>query len=203
MTHAPMWAFATGQKGSMGGVFLSFAPLFDAYELSIRAGDQKAEDYILKNVRLTSATDYLSGVFTASITPQGAITISDSFTGAQRYAEVAIAAADRAAFSPTTFVTVTILTLPCNQTKLKLDLTFDDGNTEVHRYVDFKSDTNNDHVYTDAEWFTMQACKKVYIRNINVPGQLPYVEFTAGLDPWTGSTYTNELVFDHAEEVSN
>ena len=96
---------------------------------------------------------------------------------------------------------MTILTLPCNQTKLTLDLTFGDGNAEVHRLVDFKSDANNDHVYTDAEWFTMQACKKVYIRNINVPGQLPYIEITTGLDPWTGNPTIGELVFDHTEEI--
>lgn len=176
MTRAPMWAYNTGRKSDTEGVFLSFEPLFTAYELTLLAGDSQAEDLILKEVRLESATDYLSGAFEAQLSASGALTLPNSYTDPEKYVEVTIAETDRQKLSPTSVVKVTLLTLPCDQTKLTLDLLFERGGLETHRKIDLKKDENNDGVYSDSEWLTMIGCKKIYIRGINVPGELLFYD---------------------------
>ena len=196
MTHAPMWAWAVGQKSEMTRIFLSFEPLFTAYELTLLAGDELAEDLILKKVRLSSAVNSLSGGFTADISTTGNLTLSNEYTGALNYAEVTINEADRAKLSPSSVIKVTLFTLPADQTKLTLDLTFECAGIESHRKVDLKKDENNDGVYSDSEWLTMEACKKVYIRNINVPGELLFYD----MDPVAPITVPAAMALQHTTQ---
>lgn len=185
MDYAYLYAKVSGV--SVGSnVKLEFKPLVTALEFTLLTAALDPITANLTSVTLSSRQSgaCLSGSFTAGITPNGltALTASDVTGGSPR---ITLDLGAGVQLSTTEAYTFTFLMVPMDQTELTLILGFDD-NTE--RFLKLKY---------NGEWITLDACKKMYLRNIGAPKTVDLYVFTVN-DPddlvYQGGTSTTGSV---------
>ena len=160
MNYAYMYASTPVEEGESGGVTLSFKPLVTTLEFTLMnlAGNEISEN--LTKVELTSASTLLSGDFYADITLAGATGYAaEDETNSNT---VTIDLPGEGVSLSSTPVKVTFLTLPVEQKDLTLKLYFG-ANKNTARTLALKQ---------SGEFITVGACKKVYIRNLGIPGTI-------------------------------
>lgn len=172
MTHAYMYASAqvAGKNVGVKKVPLKFKPLFNAYKFYLSAGDDVAKKFKLTKITLTSEDGGsgrdLAGDFTTTIQ-----VADDGLTGGfvqpltdanPRYRSVSmeVPSADQKEFGTDTYI-FTLLALPIDQTRLTLDVDFQDCTDPLNpvartRKMRLRNKTTN-------EWYTLPASRKLYV----------------------------------------
>ena len=171
MNYAYMYDVAkVGQ--TTGKVTLSFKPLITTFEFVILSSDYS--DTRVQSLTLTSAQEngnYLAGTFTTTLSNEGTASFSTpGITSGSNTVTVAIDAADRLSLSETEPLRITVLTLPVQQEKLTVTLSFEDGRERV---LPLKSSA----LQTDANpegWLVAGACKKIFVHDLAVSGTETY-----------------------------
>lgn len=170
MNFAHMYAQTTANPATDDGVLLQFHPLVTTFEITLvnMATDPIAAK--LKKARLVSGNNDLAGSFTADLAKGAAspeINEVASSTFKKNY--VMVDFGEGVNLSDDVPVKFTFLTLPLDQSQVKLELLFEGGMT---RSVDLKYDADSDGEKDD--WIEVGACKKVYITNMVVPNEWTY-----------------------------
>ena len=172
MTHAYMYASAqvAGKNVGVKKVPLKFKPLFNAYKFYLSAGDNVAKKFKLTKITLTSEDGGsgrdLAGDFTTTIQ-----VADDGLTGGfvqpltdanPRYRSVSmeVPSADQKEFGTDTYI-FTLLALPIDQTRLTLEVDFQDCTDPLNpvartRKMRLRNKTTN-------EWYTLPASRKLYV----------------------------------------
>jgi len=169
MNHAYMYASKkVDADAAAGPVSLSFRPLVTTLEFTLKnfAASPVAEK--LTRAELRSASSPLAGTFSALLSTDAEPVITTEGTTGR---SITINFPDGGiVLSETTPVRFTFLTLPVAQSKLTLALSFGPGHS-IKRSLDLK-----DAALVTAEnpegWITVDACRKTYISNVSVPGDL-------------------------------
>ena len=166
MNHAYMYAVAKLNAGERRTVGLSFHPLVTAFEFTLLTPSGDPVTSNLTAVKLTSGSTDLTGKFTATLTSSGLTPLTSAdITSAGR--EITVTLPDGGiALDDEHPVKVTMLALPVDQTELTLELQFANGGKRV---LELKKNGNT-------EWVEVSACKKLYLQNVGVPGNLYYFD---------------------------
>lgn len=167
MQYAYMYAMTKKSPSSSGDVTLSFHPLVTTVEFTLLAMDEDVEGLTLNSLTLSSTSTKLAGDFTASLNLDAAADsqVSISPTGTLQNA-VTVTFPAGTQLSMTEAITVTVLLLPVQQTDLTLQLNF---SSDVSRSLALKRTVSGVDSYV-----TIDACKKLYINNLSVPGFAGY-----------------------------
>lgn len=172
MNLAYMYAMTKKSPSEADDVKLEFRPLVTTFEFRLKAMDAAIAGKDLKSLTLSSTSTKLSGGFTATLnldasTEAGKVVIATTGTLSDA---VTVSFPSGTRLSETDALTVTVLTLPVTQTDLTLVLTFDDGagGTET-RTLELKRTASG----VDTP-ITVDACKKIYLTNVGVPGSWEY-----------------------------
>ena len=167
MTRAYMYAMAKKSRADQGDVILEFHPLVTTFEFTLLAMDDEVAACHLKSLALSSSSTKLAGRFTAELDYDGGETDADRVEitpaagGLSDEVTVLFPAEGRPQLSKTVPLTVTVLTLPVRQTDLTLTLTFlTPESAEMTRTLD---------LVQRGSPISVDACKKIYIRNLAVP----------------------------------
>ena len=169
MTNAYMYAGAHVAGTSVGAkkVMLLYKPLFTAFKFVIKAGDTASRNYKLKKLTLTSADGAsgsdLYGSFTAEVGLESGHTgdiLSVTPSSAGRSVSIALNMTEALAGNT---VVATLLALPLDQTRLTIDVEFEDnsGNTR-HRKLNLQNKQ-----LAGAPWVTLKAPRKLVV-NMNL-----------------------------------
>lgn len=155
MNYAYMYAAAKVNADEGGVVNLKFRPLVTTIEFTFLT---PADDPImnkLTSVTLSSKTTSLTGTFNATLSTDSLPVITESNVG-----KVITAILPNGGVQLETEVPykITLLTLPVDQTDLTLVLNFEGG---LRRSLELKD---------GGSFITIPARKKVYVRNLGVPG---------------------------------
>ena len=171
MNYAYMYARNKVTAGSTGTVELAFKPLVTTFEFTLLAERDNAIASNLTQVVLRSSSttmNKLSGTFTATLSETGDPVIASVGTTGSA---ITVKFPDGGVrLSETVPLKITILTLPFKQAQLRMELTFANGTT---RKLELRSRNADTGVMEDVE---VDACKKVYIRNVGVPEYHYYLE---------------------------
>ena len=169
MTNAYMYAGALVAGKSVGTkkVVLLYKPLFTAFKFVITAGDALARNYKLKTLTLSSdagaSGSDLYGDFTAEVGLDSGLTgdiasVSKSSEGRS----VSMALNMTEALDGNTVV-ATLLALPVDQTRLSIDVEFEDGSGYIrHRKLNLQNKQ-----LSGAPWVTLKAPRKLVV-NMNL-----------------------------------
>ena len=162
MNYAYMFAKAKVSPSASRAVELPFQPLMIAFEFSLVTDSTfPISTTNLTSVELTSATTELAGNFVASLSETG-VTGTPVVTDGTK--KLTIEFPDGGVLlSQTDPVHFTFLALPVPQTDLTVTLHFGNG---THRSLALKESGNS---------VSIDACKKLYITNVNVPAQEVFI----------------------------
>ena len=181
MDYAYMYAATTASTGT---VKLDFKPLVTTLRFTLRSETSFPSGLKLTQLQLksTQTDSYLTGNFTATITDAGLTPLTRSnVTNGGNTITITVPNGG-ISLSSSDVLMFTILTLPMDQTAMKLTLTFSDGSSKT---LSLKSNGSD---------ITVHACKKCYINDAN----LPWVyELTASPNltfPFTGGPAKNFTV---------
>ena len=188
MAYAYMYAAA---QASAGDVHLRFKPLVTTLRFTLKSQTSFPSGLTLTKIELTSTQtngSYLAGDFTATITDDGynPATGLSVANNANRTNAITINVPSGVQLGSTPLM-FTILTLPMDQTKMKLKLSFSDGSTKT---LSLKSGGSD---------ITVHACKKCYINDANLPWvyeldaaadvTVPYTGTGSGSETYTVTSY--------------
>ena len=161
MNYEYMYAATMAAPRTGTSVALSFKPLVTNFEFTLKRFADSPMTSKLTKVELSSTNATLSGTFTATLAAttatDGAAAIATSGTPGKK---VTLTLPDGGILLGDTPIKFNLLTLPVDQTKLTLTLYFSNNTT---RTLELKK---------SGSWITVPACKKVYINNLGVPGDL-------------------------------
>ncbi len=156
MNYAYMYAATKVSAGQGGDVTLLFKPLVTTFEFTFLTPADAAMTGKLTSVSLSSSSTPLAGTFVATLGEGGV----EGITTQDTVGEVTVTLPGGGVeLSSDDEYKVTLLTLPVAQTDLTLTLNFEGG---VRRTLALKD---------NGTYITVGACRKVYIRNLNVPGR--------------------------------
>lgn len=179
MNYAYMYGFGKAEAG-LRSVSLAFKPLMTAFMFTLKAGDAAAGERRVTGFRLKSGATGLAGAFSATLTPDGNYSITTS--GTESEILIPIREEDQRNLSPDDILKLTVLALPVDQDMLSIEVLIDGGEK---RTLDLRY--SEDH---GGEWLQVEACKKVFIRNLGVPGEVAHFDYTfVSTDP-EGVTYS-------------
>ena len=157
MNYAYMYAATKVGAGQGGEVTLAFKPLVTTFEFTFLTPSDAPIAGKLTSVSLSSSSTPLAGTFVAILGEGGVEGITTRNTGGVVTVTLPGGGVE---LSSAYEYKVTLLTLPVEQTDLTLTLNFEGG---VKRTLELK---DND------TFITVGACRKVYIRNLDVPGRI-------------------------------
>ena len=157
MNYAYMYA-ATKKSPTDGEVTLGFKPLVTAFEFTFLTPADDAITSKLKSVSLISSSTPLAGSFTATLSTDAAPVVTTQNTSG---GITIVLPGDGVLLDVSQAYKFTLLALPVDQTDLTLVLNFEGG---LRRTLELKD---------NGEFITVEACKKVYVRNLRVPDVEP------------------------------
>jgi len=170
MNYAHMYAQTTADPATDDGVLLQFHPLVTTFEITLVSIESDPIAAPLMKARLVSANNDLAGSFTADLAKGATPVISELATSEFKKKTVTIDFGEGGVtLSDTKPIKFTFLTLPLDQSQIKLELLFDGG---ITKSLDLKYAADSDGVKDD--WIEVGACKKVYLSNVAVSKEWTY-----------------------------
>ena len=157
MNYAYMYAAATAEPNG-ADVSLEFKPLVTTVEFTFLTPADGGVAGKLTSVSLSSSSTPLCGSFSAAISAANPDNPAVTVSGTGNEVSVTLPGGGVQLRSDEAYK-VTLLTLPVAQTDLTLTMNFEGG---VKRTLELKD---------NGTFITIPARKKVYIRNLNVPGR--------------------------------
>jgi len=149
-------------------ISLSFQPLVTTLEFTLKNSGAFPVTKKLTRIELYSASTPLTGMFSALLAPDATPVIATVGTTGN---SIMMTLPDGGCtLSGTTPVRFTFLTVPMDQTELTLVLSFGADYSFKHK-LDLK-DTSWITPENPEGWISVKACKKAYISNLSVPGDL-------------------------------
>ena len=173
MNYAYMYAAVKRESGSTEDVRLEFKPLVTTFEFTLLSPADDPITQKLISVKLSSKTTHLIGNFSATLSTEADPTILTTNTGKEITVTLP---GGGVTLNSTNAYKITMLALPVEQKDLMLTLIFEGG---IQRTLELKN---------NGSFITVTACRKVYIRNLGVPGTDVWNYHISTTNP-TGLTY--------------
>ena len=183
MNYAYMCAGALADSEDTGSVTLSFRPLFTAFEMDLKRIASDPITAKMTKVELSSASTSLAGTFTAGLglSSDGGLTTAIAEKEGTTGNTVSVTLPDGGVVLGDDPVKITLLAMPVDQKDLTLTLWFEGGSKRVLP------------LRMGADYITVDACEKLYLRNVGVPFTTWVYTFDVTLsDGTTATTIAND-----------
>lgn len=193
MNYAYMCAGALADSEDTGSVTLSFRPLFTAFEMDLKRIASDPITAKMTKVELSSATTSLAGTFTASLglSSDSGLTTAIAEKEGTTGSTVSVTLPDGGVVLGDEPVKITLLAMPVDQKDLTLTLWFEGG---AKRVLPLRN---------GADYITVNAGQKLYLRNVGVPFTTWTYTFDVTLsDGTTATTIANDAT-DFGFKVSS